>query len=42
MVALLLRYHFNSLCTSKGVISASAICYLWRFFLDYYYIGKSS
>ena len=31
MAALFLCYHSTALCTSKGNISASAICYLWRF-----------
>ena len=42
IVALLICYHFTALCTSKGDISASAICYLWGFFLVYYYIGRPS
>ena len=28
------------LCTSRGDISASAICYFWGFFLVHYYIGR--
>ena len=31
MTTLLLRYHSMAPCTSKGGISASAICHLWRF-----------
>ena len=31
MIALLLCYHFIAPCTSKGGISASAICHLWWF-----------
>ena len=42
MVALLLCYCFTALCTSKGDISASAIYYLWRFFLAHCYIGRHS
>ena len=42
MVALLLCYHFIALCTSKGDISASAICFLWKFLLVHYYIGRNS
>ena len=42
MVALLICYHFTTLCTSKYEISASAICYLWRFFLVHYFIGRPS
>ena len=41
MLALLICYHFTALCTSKGGISVSAICYLWRFFLVHY-IGRPS
>ena len=32
MTALLLCYHFTALCTSRGDISVSAICYIWMFF----------
>ena len=42
MAALLLGYHSTALCTSKGDISASAICYLWRFFIVHYSIGRLS
>ena len=31
MTVLLLCYHSIAPCTSKGDISASAICHLWRF-----------
>ena len=31
MTALLLCYHSIAPCTSRGGISASAICHLWRF-----------
>ena len=31
MGTLLLCYHSMAPCTSKGGISARAICYLWRF-----------
>ena len=31
MAALYLCYHSTTLCTFKDDISASAICYLWRF-----------
>ena len=31
MANLFLCYHSTALCTSKSNISASAICYLWRF-----------
>ena len=31
IAAVLLCYHSTALCTSKCNISASAICYLWRF-----------
>ena len=42
MVAMLLCYHFTALCSSKGYISASAICHLWRCLLVLYYIGRPS
>ena len=42
MVALLLCYHFTVQWTSEGDISASAICYLWRFFLVHHYISIPS
>ena len=42
MTSLLLCYHSTALCTFKGDISASAICYLWIFFLVDYYIGRPS
>ena len=42
MVALLLCYYFTALCTSKGDISASPICYLWVIFLILHYIGSPS
>ena len=41
MTALLQCYHSTALCTSNGDISASAICYLWRFFLVHYYVGRT-
>ena len=33
MVAMLFCCHFTSLCTSNSDISASAICYIWRFII---------
>ena len=42
MVVLLLCYHFTALSTSKDDTSPSAICYLWRFFLVHYYMGRPS
>ena len=39
MVALLVCCYFTAIWTSKGDISASATCYLFRFFLVHYYIG---
>ena len=36
----LLCYHSIAPCTSKGDISASAICHLWRFVLIHWYIGR--
>ena len=33
---------FTALCISKGYVSASAICYLWRVFLLNYYIVRPS
>ena len=42
MIALLFCYAFVALCTSKDDTSASAICYLWRFFLVHYYTGRPS
>ena len=42
MVVLLLCYHFTALCTSKDGISAIATCYLWKYFLVHYYIGRPS
>ena len=39
MAALLLCNHFTALCTLNGDISASAICYIWKFFLVHYLLG---
>ena len=36
----LLCYHSIAPCTSKGDISASAICHLWRFILIDWCIGR--
>ena len=35
MAALFLCYHSTTLCNFKGDISASAICYLWRFIYQF-------
>ena len=35
----LLCYHSIAPCTSKGDISTSAICHLWRFILIDWYVG---
>ena len=42
MAALLLCYHSTALYTSKGDISASTICYLWRLFLVHFYTVRPS
>ena len=36
MVPLMLCYYSVAACSSKGDISASAICHLWRFILVEY------
>ena len=38
----LFSYHSIAPCTSKGDVSASAICHLWGFILIDRYIGKPS